>query len=203
MKQNRYNFYRRINLLIGSMLTFLGVGATECNLLPDSEGNNVNDNNKLREEEAVDVVECKYGVPKQKTDSVDRVVLEPKPTPPAEEVVCIYGVPHVELRVRGTVTDKKSGKRLDSIEVGIATSRDGSYPIVTTDADGKYVYENDFMTPADSIYITFTDQQHKYEQKQIGEKMEFQGGTDWVNLGTADLEIDAQLVKQKRRTKKK
>jgi hypothetical protein len=49
------------------------------------------------------------------------------------------------------------------------------------------------------VHLTFTDKNNRYNEKQIGEGVEFTGGTSWVDMGSADINIDAQLVKGKKK----
>lgn len=211
-----------INALIASIIAALGYG---CNSKKAAVSRPIETNHE-RQEEPIRVmygtpsyfreqaeaqrepqIPKKYGVPtpKQKIEKPDTIVddqpqevLEPQPAERGEEVVCIYGVPHVSLRIKGRVTDKKSGKPLENIEVSVTTREGTEYPVVT-DANGNYEYENTFLQPTDSVHLTFTDKNNRYNEKQIGEGVEFTGGTSWVDMGSADINIDAQLVKGKKK----
>ncbi len=186
----------RINLFIGTILTTLGVGAAGCDLL--DEFRIVDDNITLpHEEDSVDVVVCKYGIP---VDTVipanpDTVKSDNPPTPSdSDEVVCMYGVPSASFHIKGSVSDRKTGQALDRIQVLIDTRN--TQETVFTNEEGIYQFDTDWMFPTDSVFVTFTDETDKYEEKRVGEKLEYKGGTDAWNVGDANVRIDVQLDKK-------
>lgn len=191
-------FRERINLFIGAVLTTLGVGATGCDLLSDYRIVE-DDINIPTKEDSVDVVVCKYGVPVDtviptKPDSTDPEI--PDNPPDTGEIVCMYGVPSASFHIKGSVSDRKTGKALDRIQVLIDT-RDAEQTVYTNE-EGIYQFDTDWIFPTDSVFVTFTDENDKYEEKKVGEKLEYEGGTDFWNQGNANVRVDVQLDRKKK-----
>ena len=71
-------------------------------------------------------------------------------SPPAE-----YGVPTMDYRVTGTVTDSQTGKPVKGIKVESETLIGPQDPVITSET-GEFVYE-DRWYPHDKITLEFTD----------------------------------------------
>ncbi len=190
MKNLINRFRERVNVLIAGALAMLGIGTTGCDLL--GGGRVVEDNLTFppaNEEDSVDVVVCKYGVP-----STDTVAVEPNPNPnDSDKVICMYGVPSATFQIKGSVSDRRTGEALEKIEVLIDTRN--QQVTVVTESDGTYHYQTDWIFPTDSVFLTFTDANGVYQEKHIGEKMEYEGGNGPWDAGNARMVVDARLEK--------
>lgn len=72
-------------------------------------------------------------------------------------VYCEYGVPTMEFKVTGKVTDSETETPLKGIAVTYMEYDDYERPdTVWTDEDGRFVYES-YGFPADSVKLKFTD----------------------------------------------
>lgn len=193
MKKFVNRIRERVNVLIGSLLAILGVGATGCELIGD--GRIVENDLTLppSKEDSADVVVCKYGVP----EVPDTVAVEPEPfNPDSGEVICMYGVPSARFQIKGSVSDRRTGQALEKIQVLIDTRN--MQTTVVTDEDGTYHYQTDWIFPTDSVFVTFTDVNGVYQEQRVGEKMEYEGGTGPWDSGDARVVVDAQLDKVKK-----
>ena len=191
MKKLLNKMRERVNLWIGGVLATLGIGATGCDLLSDFRF--VGNEPVLIPEDSVDIIVCKYGVP---PDVEDSIIDKPKPQDPdSGEIICMYGVPSAKFQIKGTVTDSVTGQPLNRIQVNIDT-RDMQTDVIT-DQDGNYQMQTDWMFPTDSVFLTFSDPSNQYQDKKIGERIEYKNGDNAWDMGEADMQVDAKLAPQK------
>ena len=138
---------------------------------------------------------CGVGCKHQKATVTENPTAQDENTPAAapvqdtreREIVCKYGVPRAEIRVSGVVKDA-SGKPVSGAQVlieGVGAAQ--------TDEEGKYTIHRDAF-PIDTLTITVSDQDGKFEEKTTVVPAEYEGYIDTWNQGTATKVVDFELT---------
>lgn len=110
------------------------------------------------------------------------------------DVVCMYGVPNAEFRISGKVTDESQKQPIEDVQVSIGRYED-DFVKTYTDEKGEYsIVENGF--PLDSISVEATDINGIYESQSVKIKVEYKGGDNAWNRGTATAKVDFVLTKK-------
>lgn len=177
MSKLKKQLFERINILIGGLLAFFGIGVLGCSTPKDVKtAVNTIDTHSIDEQESI---------PNMPKPIIEQVSSE-------EDVpVCKYGVPMAQFHIQGFVSDSKTGKGLDHISVEFDMS-DRVEQIVTDDS-GNYDFEMSVTFPSDSVVVSFKDMESRYEEYQVSEAVKLENGTDEWDLGSANLRVDAKL----------
>ena len=118
--------------------------------------------------------------------------------------LCKYGVPHGEIDVSGTVTDKDANQPIENIRITIKSderSDEPVFPVTYTETDGGYhAYENRHGWPFSQLKIVAEDTSGVYGADSTIVNLKYKEnahslGDSW-NKGKASVRQDFQLKKK-------
>lgn len=177
MKKLRLRFIQRMNVLLASIITFLGFSGCK-------QQKNIAENT-AQEQLQPAITEEPIAI---KSDSMKN-----------EPLVCKYGVPTAKQLITGIVVDDKN-RPLQNMRV-VVEDMNGHNDYVNTDSIGQFVFSMRGM-PIDSMKITVLDERGLYMAESRTIHMNYEGGDHEWDFGQSVSELRFVLQRSERQLKK-
>ena len=105
---------------------------------------------------------------------------------------CLYGQPHAYFKVEGSVLNEE-GKTVEGVKVYV---RDEYGDTTKTNQDGKYVFEDAYLFPTNTVWMIAEDPSGIYERDSVEITPRYEGGDgDWYS-GSYSTTLDFTLKKK-------
>lgn len=180
MKKLRLKFIQRMNVMLASIITFLGFSG-------------------CKQQKNIAETATETATVQEQTQSTIEEPINIKSDIMEEPLVCKYGVPMAKHHISGTVTDEKK-RPLPNMQVVVETT-EGRTDVLITDSVGNFRFTEKGM-PSDSIRITVVDKRGLYLSESQTIKLNYVGGDNEWDLGEAVGQLTFVLKRSNEQLKK-